>query len=96
MQFEWDENKRSSNLEKHGIDFVDAERFFESDPLCFEDHRQDSNEKRYIAFGKIEGRLIITVYTMRVNNIRIISMRKANSRERGLYEQYLQNGLGEG
>ncbi len=94
MTFEWDDTKRSSNLAKHGIDFKEAERFFNSEPICFEDFRQNYNEKRFIAFGKIEERLIITVYTLRKDNIRIISMRKANARERRLYEQYIQNRLG--
>ena len=62
MPFEWDENKCKSNLAKHGIDFRDAERFFNAETICFEDWRQDNNEKRFIAFGKIEERLIITVY----------------------------------
>jgi len=96
MPFEWDKNKRLSNLAKHGIDFRDAERFFKTEPLCFEDCRQDYNEKRFIAFGEIEERLIITVYTLRKDNIRIISMRKANARERRLYEQYIQNRLEKG
>jgi uncharacterized DUF497 family protein len=83
-------------MAKHGIDFRDAERFFNAEPICFEDCRQDYNEKRFIAFGKIEERLIITVYTLRDDNIRIISMRKANARERRLYEQYIQNRLEKG
>jgi hypothetical protein len=93
MPFEWDEKKCKSNLAKHGIDFRDAECFFNAEPICFEDCRQDYNEKRFIAFGKIEERLIITVNTLRRDNIRIISMRKANARERRLYEQYIQNRL---
>ena len=52
--------------------------------------------KAYTAFGKIEGRLMITVYTVRGEKIRIISMRKANARERRLYEQYIQNRLEKG
>jgi len=93
MHFEWDENKRLDNLEKHGIDFEDAERFFDSEPLCFEDRRVGYSEERFVAFGAIAGRLIVTVYTLRESRIRIISMRKANARERRLYEQYIQNRL---
>ena len=96
MLFEWDENKRLSNLDKHGIDFEDAGRFFDADPICFEDRRRDYSERRFVAFGEIEGRLIITVYTLREESIRVISMRKSNARERGLYDQYIQNRLGKG
>jgi len=93
MAFEWDENKRLSNLEKHSIDFQDAELFFESNPSCFKDCRKDYGEERFVAFGTIEGRLIITAYTNREGTLRIISMRKANARERRLYEHYLQDRL---
>lgn len=93
MPFEWDKNKRTSNLEKHGIDFEEAKSFFDSNPLCFRDNRKNYGEKRFIAFGKIENRLIITAYTQRKDKIRIISMRKANARERRLYEQYIQDKL---
>lgn len=94
MHYEWDENKRVSNLEKHGIDFRDAARVFDSDVICFEDNRQNYGEKRYIALGIIEGRLVVTAYTWRNRNVRILSMRKANARERRLYEQYFKNRLG--
>ncbi len=94
MQYEWDENKRAGNLEKHGIDFRDAASFFDSDVICFEDNRQVYEEMRFIALGKIEGRLIVTAYTWRNRNIRILSMRKANAREGKLYEEYIKNRLG--
>ena len=96
MPFEWDENKRLRNLDKHGIDFQDAEQFFDSNPMCFHDVRQDYGEERFIAFGTIEGRLIMTAYTYREETIRIISMRKANARERILYERTIQNRLEKG
>jgi uncharacterized DUF497 family protein len=35
LEFEWDEVKRRTNLEKHGIDFLDAVQIFVSDPLVF-------------------------------------------------------------
>ena len=96
MFFEWDENKRLSNLEKHYIDFQDAQQFFDSKPICFQDWRKDYGEERFVAFGLIEGRLVITAYTRREQSLRIISMRKANARERRLYEQYIQNQLEQG
>ena len=38
--FTWDEEKRSANLRKHGIDFVDAERIFRGFTLTAEDRRE--------------------------------------------------------
>ncbi len=96
MHFEWENNKRLSNIVKHGIDFQDAIIFFESEPICFEDDRHNYGERRYVAFGMIKARLIVTVYNFRNNNIRILSMRKANSRERRLYEQHIKDQLGQG
>jgi len=96
MLLEWDEKKRLNNLEKHCIDFRDADLFFESNPICFQDARKDYGEERFVAFGTIEERLIITAYTYRERAIRIISMRKANARERRLYEHIIQDRLEKG
>ena len=41
MEFEWDEDKRQSNLEKHGVDFVDAVLILAEAPLILEDTRRD-------------------------------------------------------
>jgi uncharacterized protein len=50
MRFEWDEEKRQSNLDKHGIDFVDAEQVLDCDSvLSFPDERYPDD--RWIAYG---------------------------------------------
>jgi len=87
MQFEWDENKYKTNISKHSIDFRDANEFFKNNPVIFQDIRQKYEEKRYIAMGMLKSRLIVVVFTIRHSIIRIISMRKANERERRHYEQ---------
>ena len=43
-------------------------------------------EDRYLALGRVDGRVLTVVYTMRNDVIRIISARKANSREVKKYE----------
>ncbi len=87
MQFEWDENKRKINIAKHSIDFADANEFFRNNPVIFPDTRGDYGEKRYIAMGPLEGRVMVAVFAMRKNIVRIISMRKANKKERSRCEQ---------
>ena len=49
MEFEWDENKRQSNLSKHGIDFVDAAKIFNRPVLERVDNRYDYEETRIVA-----------------------------------------------
>ena len=56
--------------------------------LTKEDFRFEYQEKRYIGYGKLDGRLMCVIYTERKpNKIRIISFRKANNREKEYYEQ---------
>lgn len=31
MKFEWSESKNNSNIEKHGVDFIDAKEMFIND-----------------------------------------------------------------
>lgn len=94
MEFEWDENKNRTNIAKHGIDFEQVEVVFD-DPflLVFFDERQEYGEVREIAMGKMplvtqgQSIIIIVVYTERNGITRLISARKANKKERRLYEQ---------
>ncbi len=77
--FTWDERKRIRNLEKHGVDFTEVEDFeFENASLLRAAHH---GETRWVAYGGIGGRLHCLVFTRRGKKIRIISLRKANTRE---------------
>ena len=84
-KYEWDEAKRLSNIGKHEIDFADAERF-DWNTAAYERVRR-GGEIRFVATGYIHDRLHIVVYTRRGDLKRIISLRKANPRERRRYEQ---------
>jgi len=81
VRYEWDDTKRKVNLARHGIDFAAIKSFEWEDATIFEDQRKDYNEKRMVAYGYIKGRLVAVVYTERKTTSRIISLRKANSRE---------------
>ncbi|MBS1044575.1 BrnT family toxin [Gluconobacter cerinus] len=83
MRYDWDETKRLSNIEKHGVDFVSAEDF-EWDE-AFIRASQSSNEPRLVALGPIGERLHVLVYSIETRTVRIISLRKANKREVLLY-----------
>ena len=85
MNFEWDADKAQNNLEIHGIRFeVAATVFLDPDRVQVVDDRFDYGERRLVTYGKIDGRLIVVVFTEDpdTNTIRIISARKANDRER--------------
>ena len=94
MQFEWDNQKEKSNLEKHSISFNDAKKVFESVRFILVDTRMDYGEERIVTTGLIDKRLCVVVYTKRNDIIRIISARRANEREqRRYYEQIKKEGL---
>lgn len=87
VRFEWDASKSEACFKERGFDFAYAASAF-ADP-CRQvslDNRRSYGEDRYQLNGLIEGRLFVVVYTTRRNVIRIISARKANSREVKQYE----------
>ena len=89
-EFEWDNDKAASNVEKHGVSFEDALSVFR-DSFAIEllDDRMDYNEERYILIGMSHGNVLVVVYTERQSRNRIISARKAEPNERKFY--YEQN-----
>ena len=95
MKCEWDERKNQSNYTKHGFDFADAARIFNSPMVVEFDEREDYGEDRCIGIGLLDGRAVVVVYIeLDEETVRIISLRKALSHERRHYEQYLKNRLG--
>ena len=88
--FEWDEKKSAENLLKHGLAFDDAETVFAGQCVTFEDARCDYGEQRFITLGALEGRVVVIAHTLRGDRTRIISMRKANSREQKAYQERLE------
>ena len=87
MRYEWDENKRVANFAKHSVDFREAEHFDWSLAIEAIDDRANYGEERWVAIGSIGARLHVLTYTVRGENIRLISLRKANERERKYYEE---------
>ena len=83
MRYDWDEAKRQSNIEKHGVDFVTAEDFEWDVALVFAS--RSSSEPRLCAVAPINLRLHVLVCSIETRVVRIISLRKANKREATLY-----------
>ncbi|MBW4690474.1 MAG: BrnT family toxin [Lyngbya sp. HA4199-MV5] len=91
MRFTWDENKRQTNLGKHGFDFVDASQLFEGETFTFEDDRYAYGEQRFITLGLLRGCVVVIAYTEVGDEIRVISMREGTKRERTIFFQSLSN-----
>ena len=91
MRFEWDENKRLANLERHGIDFVGVESVFENETRTIVDDRFDYGEVRFVTFGFLNGRVVVVVHTDFEDGIRIISVRKATKNEQQKFFKKIRN-----
>jgi uncharacterized DUF497 family protein len=88
MIFEYDPKKAKINSQKHGISFAEAEMVF-FDPLAIHDVDPDSfTEERFIAVGTGNaGVLLVVVYTLRGEVIRLISARRSTKKEMKVYEE---------
>ncbi len=95
MDIEWDEKKRKENLRKHGLDFRDAPILFEGPMLVHLDTRTEYEESRWIGVGIIETVCAVVAFTERNNGqtVRIISLRKALTHERKIFEKTIKDRL---
>ncbi len=89
LEFDWDPNKASGNLRKHGISFNEGATVF-GDPLAstFHDPDHSHDESRFITIGlSNRNRLLVVSHTDRDETIRIISARRTTRYERKFYEE---------
>ena len=86
MTVEFDEAKRARTLAERGLDMARADEVFDGASLTVEDDRMDYGETRYITIGFLDERMVVLVWTPRGDARRVISMRKANDREKAIYE----------
>ena len=84
MEFEWDEEKRLSNIRKHGIDFSRARLLFDDRPTV-EAIALSTVEERFRTTGELDGRLVTAIWTRRAGSIRLISVRSARDAEKRAY-----------
>jgi uncharacterized protein len=87
-EFEWDDNKASSNLQKHGVSFEEAAEVFFDPFFQMGDASRGSDEQRDFILGyNLSQQILFVVFTERKERTRIISARHATRTERKLYEQ---------
>ena len=91
LKFEWDLGNIMKSEIKHSISVAEAESVF-NDPnnVIFFDPKHSKDEYRYICIGKSNAeQILFAAFTFRdVDSVRIISVRKANKKERTVYEKY--------
>jgi uncharacterized DUF497 family protein len=83
--FEFDTDKSQANLEKHGIDLLDAQALWK-DPDLLEIRARSDDEPRFLAIDLIGPKHWSAVVTYRNGTIRLISVRRSRAREVELYE----------
>ena len=91
MSISYDPNKNKINIQRRNLDFDRVSDLDWDNAWIFEDNRNEYNETRFIAYSMLNERLHFVCFTETKDGIRIISFRKANSREVKRYEQEIIN-----
>ena len=87
--FDWNKGNLLKNWEKHGVTHLESEQVFFNEPLIVQDDEKHSQEEpRWYGLGSTDSRrLLMVVFTIRNNKIRVISARDMNRKERKVYEE---------
>ena len=89
-EFEWDEARRISNIEKHGFDFLDGIELFDN-PHLTSIANTHKGEERWVAIGMIGNEYAAAIYTRRGRTVRLISLGSARRKERRRYDQVFKS-----
>jgi len=89
VTYEWDPAKAAANVKKHRVSFEEAASvFLDIAALTFWDPDHSAGEDREITIGRsVQQRILFVAHAAREDRIRIISARRATSRERSQYEE---------
>ena len=91
MSVSYDSNKNKRNIKQRGLSFDRVADLDWDNAWIYEDDRNEYNEIRFIAYSMLDKRLHFVCFTETKDGIRVISFRKANSREVKRYEQEALN-----
>ena len=87
MKIEYDSRKAALNLQKHGVSFEEVASVLFDEFLITNEDSDTENEQRFFSLGKSEqDRILVVVWTLRDDTIRLISARKATKMQRKEYE----------
>jgi hypothetical protein len=91
LRFSWDDAKNEVNQSKHGICFEEARSVFsDENALEFEDPDHSEEESRFLLLGRsLRLRILVVCHCFRESesSIRIISVRRATTRESRVYDR---------
>jgi uncharacterized DUF497 family protein len=86
VRFTWDPAKARSNLAKHGVSFDEGTTVFDDPDAHF--YADLTHPERCVVLGYSRAaRLLIVVHIEMLDEVRMISARKATSHERKTYEE---------
>ena len=88
-QFQWDHGNERKSSDKHNVSKEETEQVFFNQPLLLlEDKAHSQKEMRFHALGKTDNnRKLHITFTIRENQIRVISARPMHKKERKSYEK---------
>ena len=92
MKITYDPAKRDWTLRDRGLDFEHAAQVFAGPTFDQADNRHDYGEPRIVTVGRLDARMVIVVWTPRGEARHVMSMRKANEREKARYGDRLGEG----
>ena len=91
IRFDWDSRKNKANFKKHGVSFEEAQGvFFDEDSIVYDDPDHSDEEDRFLIIGRsFKLRVLFVCYCYQPDDsvIRMISARKATSKERLFYDR---------
>ena len=94
LRFEWDAAKEAENRRKHHVSFTEAESVFADEyALLVDDPEHSDDEDRFVLMGlsaRLRVLVVVHAYREAAGIIRLISARKANGRERAIYNRRWQ------
>lgn len=90
MEIDFDPAKNTRNIRERGLSFERAAEFDFETAVIEVDDRRDYGEDRITAIGLLGGVPHVLIFTMRGDVLRVISFRKANTREVRRYEKATQ------
>lgn len=92
MEISYDETKRLAILAERGLDIARAAQVFSGFHLTRFDAKHSDVEDRYITVGTIGETVVLMVWTQRGEERRVVTMWKANERERILLRTEFERG----
>lgn len=94
LTFEWDKGNIQKNVDKHWVGVQESEEVFSNEPFIITEDTKHStdDEQRFKALGQTKvNRKLFVSFTIRVNKIRVISIRDMSRREEAIYEAIEKN-----